>query len=147
MTQVSIANLRQLIRTLSYAVSTHAADELEDDSLSILDLENVVLTGEITERQRDRRTRETKYVIQGCTLEGIAAEVVAKVSHTGRLVIITIYVLYPTLRELRGRPSAIEAGNAELREGRGATCDRRNTDVVLCSVRRVILYRSNHARD
>jgi hypothetical protein len=93
MSQVSIAFLRQLIRTLSYAVSTHAADELEDDNLSILDLENVILTGEIAERQRDRRTRETKYVVQGSTLEGSAAEVVAKVSHTGKLVIITVYVL------------------------------------------------------
>ena len=54
MTQVSIAHLRHLIRTLSYFVSTHAADELEDDNLSILDLENIILTGQITERQRDR---------------------------------------------------------------------------------------------
>jgi hypothetical protein len=92
MTQVSITHLRQLIRTLSYVVSTHAADELEDDNLSILDLENVVLTGQIIERQRDRHTRETKYVIQGNTLNGIAAEVVAKVGHTGRLFIITVYV-------------------------------------------------------
>jgi hypothetical protein len=50
MTQVSVAHLRQLIRTLSYFVSTHAADELEDDNLSIL-------------------------------------------GHTGRLFIITVYVL------------------------------------------------------
>ena len=91
MTLVSIAHLRQLIRTLSYVVSTHAADELEDDNLSILDLENVVLTGQITERQRDRVTRETKFVIQGNTLDGNAAEVVAKVGHTGRLFVITIY--------------------------------------------------------
>ena len=93
MTVASIAHIRQLIRTLSYAVSTHAADELEDDSLSILDLENVVLTGQITERQRDRNTRETKYVIQGNTLEGVIAEVVAKISHTGKLFIITVYVV------------------------------------------------------
>jgi Domain of unknown function (DUF4258) len=93
MTQVSIAHLRQLIRTLSYAVSTHAADELEDDSLSILDLENVVLTGQIVERQRDRHTRETKYVIQGSTLDSSAAEVVAKISLTGKLYVITIYAL------------------------------------------------------
>ena len=93
MTQVSITHLRQLIRTLSYVVSTHAADELEDDNLSILDLENVVLTGQIAERQRDRGTRETKYVIQGRTLDGIAAEVVAKVGHTGRLFVITVYVI------------------------------------------------------
>ena len=93
MTLVSIAHLRQLIRTLSYIVSTHAADELEDDNLSILDLENVVLTGQITERQRDRITRETKYVIQGNTLDGNAAEVVATVGHTGRLYVITIYAV------------------------------------------------------
>ena len=93
MPQVSIAHLRQLIRTLSYVVSTHAADELEDDNLSILDLENVVLTGEIIERQRDRSTRETKYIVQGSTLDGTAAEVVAKVGHTGRLFIITVYVV------------------------------------------------------
>jgi hypothetical protein len=89
---VSIAQLRHLIRTLSYVVSTHAADELEDDNLSILDLENIVLTGQIVERQRDRDTRETKYVIQGATLDGSAAEVVAKVGHTGRLFIITVYL-------------------------------------------------------
>ena len=93
MTLVSIAHFRQLIRTLSYVVSTHASDELDDDNLSILDLENVVLTGQIAERQRDRVTRETKYVIQGNTLDGNAAEVVAKVGHTGRLFIITIYVV------------------------------------------------------
>ena len=93
MTQVSITHLRHLIRMLSYVVSTHAADELEDDNLSILDLENVVLTGQIVERQRDRNTRETKYVIQGRTRDGTAAEAVAKVGHTGRLFVITIYVI------------------------------------------------------
>ena len=93
MTQVSITHLRQLIKTLSYVVSTHAADELEDDNLSILDLENVVLTGQVIERQRDRSTRETKYGIQGRTLDGTAAEVVAKVGHTGRLFVITVYVV------------------------------------------------------
>ena len=77
MTQVTITRLRQLIRTLSYVVSNHAADELEDDQLSILDLENIVLTGQIVERQRDRQTRETKFVIQGGTLDGTAAELVA----------------------------------------------------------------------
>ena len=93
MTQVSITHLRQLIRTLSYVVSTHAADELEDDNLSILDLESIVLTGQIVERQRDRATRETKYVVQGATLDGTAAEVVAKVGHTGRFFVITVYVV------------------------------------------------------
>jgi hypothetical protein len=92
MAQVSIAHLRHLIRTLNYVVSTHAADELEDDNLSILDLENIVLTGQIVERQRDRQTRETKYVVQGVTLEGAVAEVVSKISTGGKLFIITIYL-------------------------------------------------------
>ena len=92
MTQVTLAHLRHLIRTLSYIVSTHAADEIEDDNLSILDLENIILTGQIVERQRDRTTHETKYVIQGITLEGDAGEVVVKVGHNGKLVVITIYI-------------------------------------------------------
>jgi hypothetical protein len=93
MPQVTIARLRHLIRTLDYVVSTHAADELEDDNLTILDLENIVLTGQIAERQRDVATREIKYVVQGSTLDGTAAEVVAKVGHTGKLFIITAYLV------------------------------------------------------
>jgi hypothetical protein len=91
MSQASIAHLRHLIRTLSYVVTTHAADELDDDNLSILDIENIVLTGEVAARQRDRSTREVKLVIQGTTLDDTAAEVVAKVGPTGKLVIITVY--------------------------------------------------------
>jgi hypothetical protein len=92
MSQVSISHLRHLIRTLSYVVSSHAADELEDDNLSVFDLENIVLTGQIAERQKDRTTRETKYVVHGATLDGQAAEVVAKVGHTGKLVVLTVYL-------------------------------------------------------
>ena len=92
MAQMSIAELRHLIRTLSYVVSTHAADELEDDNLSILDLENIILTGQIVERQRDRSTREVKYVIQGATLDGQPGEVVAKVGQSGKLFVITVYL-------------------------------------------------------
>ena len=91
MSQVSISHLRHLIRTLSYVVSSHAADELEDDNLSVFDLENIVLTGQVTERQRDKVTRESKYVVHGVTLDGQAAEVVAKVGHTGKLFVITVY--------------------------------------------------------
>ena len=92
MAQVSISHLRHLIRALSYVVSTHAADELADENLSILDLENIILTGQIVERQRDRSTREAKYVVHGVTLEGSAGEVVAKVGHSGKLVVITVYL-------------------------------------------------------
>jgi hypothetical protein len=92
MAQASISQFRHLIRTLNYVVSTHAAEELEDDNLTILDLENIILTGEITERQRDAKTREVKCVIAGVTLEGTAAETVVKVGFTGKLIVITVYV-------------------------------------------------------
>ena len=92
MPQVSISHLRHLIRTLSYVVSTHAADELEDDNLTVYDLESIILTGQITERQRDKATRETKHVVHGATLDGRAAEVVAKVGHAGKLFVITVYL-------------------------------------------------------
>lgn len=43
----TIFQLRSLIRSLNYVVSTHAAEALEDDELNILDLENIILTGYI----------------------------------------------------------------------------------------------------
>ena len=92
MAQASISHFRRLIRTLSYVVSTHAAEELEDDNLNILDLENIILTGKILERQRDAKTREAKCVIAGITLDGTTAEAVVKVGFTGKLVVITVYV-------------------------------------------------------
>ena len=72
-------------------VSLHASEELEDDNLSILDLENIVLTGQIIERQRDRNTQEIKCVVSGVTLDGVAAEVVVKIGPTGRRIVITLY--------------------------------------------------------
>ena len=92
MGQPTISQFRHLIRTLNYVVSTHAAEELEDDNLNILDLENIVLTGKIIERQHDAKTREAKCVVAGITLDSTAAEAVVKVGFIGKLVVITVYV-------------------------------------------------------
>ena len=92
MTRFSISHFRQLVRSLNYVVSAHAAEELEDDGLSILDLENIILSGQISERQRDTQTNEAKFIIAGQTLDGTTAEVVVKVGFTGTLIIITAYV-------------------------------------------------------
>jgi hypothetical protein len=89
----TISQLRNLIRTLNYVVSTHAAEELEDDNLTILDLENIILSGQITERQRDLQTRESKVLVSGITLDGKPAQTVVKIGFTGKLIVITIYVL------------------------------------------------------
>ena len=82
-----------MIRTLNHVVSTHAAEELEDDNLSILDLENIILTGPITARQRDAQTRESNVVVSGVTLDGSLAQAIVKIGFTGKLIVITNYVL------------------------------------------------------
>ena len=92
MAQATIRHFRHLIRSLNYVVSTHAAEELDDDNLSILDLENIVLTGEVIERQRDAQTGEAKCVVSGITLGGASAEAVVKIGFRGRLVVITVYL-------------------------------------------------------
>jgi hypothetical protein len=71
---------------------THAADELDDDGLTIDDLEAIILSGDIVERQRDRANGEAKFVIRGSTLAGEDAECVVKISPSGRLHVITVYL-------------------------------------------------------
>ena len=93
MAQPSISRIRDCIRSLNYVVSLHAAEELDDDHLTILDLENIILTGKIVERQRDRQTREVKFVIGGFTIKDQAAEAVVKIGHLGTLFIITVYLV------------------------------------------------------
>ena len=76
---------------LNYFVSTHAAEELDDDNFTILDLENIILTEQIITRQRDTQTREVKCVVKGITLDGGLAEAVVKIGFTGKLIVITVY--------------------------------------------------------
>ena len=92
MARPSISRIRDCIRSLNYVVSLHAAEELDDDDLTILDLESIILTGEIAERQRDRRTREVKFVIRGHAIKGQEAETIVKFSQTGALFVITVYL-------------------------------------------------------
>ena len=91
MAQTTIKRLRDLIRSLNYAVSIHAAEELEDDNLTILDFENIILTGAIVDRQRDRQTREVKYIVRGNALSSVLAEAVVKIAPDGNLFVITVY--------------------------------------------------------
>ncbi len=93
MPKLTVSQLRDLIRSLNYVVSIHAAEELDDDNITVLDLENIILTGEIIERQRDRQTREVKCVVRGLTLDGLEAETIVKVGPTGKLVVITVYLV------------------------------------------------------
>ena len=88
-----LRQLRENIRTRQYVMTVHAEEEMAGDNLSIFDVEHVILTGEITERQKDRDTGEWKYLVEGETIAGDLAVVVAKLSITNKLVMITVYVV------------------------------------------------------
>ena len=92
MARLTIARLRELVRTLAYSISLHADDELDEDDLTVFDLETILLSGTIVERQIDRDSRETKYIVRGNTLAGQQAECVVKIDQSGRLLVITVYL-------------------------------------------------------
>jgi len=88
-----LRQMREKIRTRQYVMTVHAEEEMAGDNLSIFDVEHVVLTGEIAERQKDRDTGEWKYLFEGETIAGDLVVVVAKLSITDKLVMITVYVV------------------------------------------------------
>ena len=57
--------MRDKVRDRQYVMTLHAEEEMDDDNLSIFDVESGVLTGSIRERQKEQDTAEWKYVIEG----------------------------------------------------------------------------------
>jgi hypothetical protein len=83
--------MREKVRRLDYVVTIHAEDEMDEDEYSIVDVENGVLTGRITQRQNDRTTGEVKYVLRGHARDGRDIWIVAKFGAIGKLIFITIF--------------------------------------------------------
>ncbi len=73
-------------------MSIHAEEEMDDDGLTIFDIEHCLLNGLITESQKDKETGERKYLVKGESFRGDETTVVAKLGVTGTLVIITVYL-------------------------------------------------------
>lgn len=88
-----LERMRRLVRVSQYVVTLHAQDAMEDDELTIFDVERCLLTGSIVERQRDRQRREWKYLVRGQAVDSTAMVVVAKIGRTRRLVILTVYLV------------------------------------------------------
>ena len=83
--------IRERIRYRQYVMTQHARKEMNDDGLTIFDVEHAILTGEIIERQRDQQTNEPKYRIEGESLVDALIETVVKTGPTGKVVIMTVY--------------------------------------------------------
>jgi len=88
-----LERMRRLVRDGQYVVTVHGVEAMEDDELTIFDVERCLLRGSIVERQRDRRRREWKYLVQGQAVDGTAMVVVGKIGRTRRLAILTVYLL------------------------------------------------------
>ena len=89
-----LRQMREKVRTCQYVMTLHAEEEMDEDGLTIFDVERGILTGEIIERQKDHDTGEWKYLIQGQSVVGKQIVVVSKLSPTEKLVIITVYLEY-----------------------------------------------------
>ena len=83
--------MREKVRKREYVVTIHARREMLDDDFTIYDIERGILTGEILERQKDQLTAEWKYRVKGKTISSDDIELIAKLSPTNKLVIITVY--------------------------------------------------------
>ena len=85
--------MREQIHRAAFVVTAHARKEMNEDDLSVFDIEHCFLTGRILERQRDQATSEWKYRVRGVDAADEPIEVVAKLAPTGKLVVITAYAL------------------------------------------------------
>lgn len=83
--------MREKVRTNEYIMTLHAEEEMDNDDLTIFDIERSILNGIIIERNRDSETKENKYTIMGESVSGCKVGVITKISITGKLVVITVY--------------------------------------------------------
>jgi len=87
-----LEKIRARVRAHQYVMTLHAEEEMEEDGLSILDVEHALLTGSLVGRQSDRRSKERKYLVRGRSVDDTrTVVVVVKFGPTALLVILTIY--------------------------------------------------------
>ena len=86
-----LKQFRLLFRQRKYIITVHALEEMGEDDVLDEDIENVILKGQIVERQLDRATKERKYVLTGTDIAGEPVGVVLKMGSAGKAVVITVY--------------------------------------------------------
>lgn len=86
-----IDRIREKICLRQYGMSFHAMEEMAEDLLTILDVEEAVLSGQVIRVEKDA-PRGTKYVVVGTALDQqTSVGVVGRFASTGRYLIITVY--------------------------------------------------------
>ncbi|NER25561.1 MAG: DUF4258 domain-containing protein [Symploca sp. SIO1C2] len=86
-----IDRIREKILLRQYDMSGHAMEEMAEDLLTILDVEEAILNGQVLRVEKDD-PRGTKYIIIGTALDQeTPVGVVGRFSSSGRYLIITVY--------------------------------------------------------
>jgi hypothetical protein len=72
-------------------MTVHAEEEMDEDDLTILDVERSILTGEIGHKQKDPETKEWEVSCEKpFAYTGHEVITVSKLAPTGKMVIITV---------------------------------------------------------
>ncbi|MBH8563798.1 DUF4258 domain-containing protein [Nostoc sp. CENA67] len=91
MARSDIDRIREKIRLREYDMSAHAMEEMAEDMLTILDVEETVLTGQVIRVEKDD-PRGTKYIVVGTALDQqTLVGIVGRFASNGRYLIITVY--------------------------------------------------------
>ena len=78
--------LREKVRTRQYVMTVHADEEMDEDEQTIFDVESVILSGKIIERQKDQSTGEWKYLVKGESLAGESVVTVTKIGPINNII-------------------------------------------------------------
>ena len=91
MPRSDIDRIREKIRLRQYDMSAHAMEEMAEDMLTILDVEEAVLKGQVIRVEKDD-PRGTKYIVVGTALDQqTPIGIVGRFASSGRYLIITVY--------------------------------------------------------
>ena len=87
-----LVRIRQAVREKRYQMTDHALEEADADDLTLDDILNVLLSGELDSTYTDD-PRSSRYVIRGDVQEN-EVDVVCRFRQDGKLlIIITVYVV------------------------------------------------------
>jgi hypothetical protein len=88
-----IERIRDAVRGRHYDVTKHAADEMAEDGIDIVDAETAILNGRIVKTEKDD-PRGERYTVHGVAADGATPTgSVGRFTETGRYLIITAYVV------------------------------------------------------
>ncbi|MEX2316400.1 MAG: DUF4258 domain-containing protein [Pirellulales bacterium] len=86
-----LQRIRDAVLEQRYTLSEHAYDEMDDDSLDVLDVEAAILTGRI-DQTLTHDPRGTRYVVRGKgTDQSTTVEVVVRFVERDHLLVLTVY--------------------------------------------------------